>query len=122
MGHALIIDDNMVLSRAIANRLVPFGFDTIDRAWAGQQAFEAAGRHAPDLIVAGESIADRSPADVAREIAVSCGIPVLTVATSGQFRLERPSPTGRRVDGPFPVARLDSALKSLAAPRPDPVC
>jgi DNA-binding NarL/FixJ family response regulator len=118
VSHALIIDDNMVLSRAIANRLVPFGFDSIDRAWAEQQALDAAKRHTPDLIVAGESIADGSPVDVARLLAADCDVPVLRVAINGQFELERCSPCRRQVEGPHSVAQLDAAIRSLCARRP----
>lgn len=114
MSHALIIDDNMVISRAIESRLAPFGFDSFDRTCAEHQALEAAGRHVPDLIVVGDSIADGSPIEVARKIAMSCDAPVLMV-TSGRVQLEKRVPTGTRIEGPFHVTQLDGALASACA-------
>lgn len=114
MSHALIIDDNMVISRAIASRLAPFGFDSFDRTCAEHQARKAAGRHAPDLIVVGDTIADGSPIEVARQIAMSCDAPVLMV-TSGRIQLGRRVPAGTRIDGPFHVTQLDAALASTGA-------
>ncbi len=114
VSHALIIDDNMVISRAIERRLGPFGFDSFDRACAGHQTVKAAGRHAPDLIVVGDTIADGSPIEFARRIAMSCDAPVLLV-TSGRVQLERRVLTGTRVDGPFHVTQLDAALASTGA-------
>lgn len=112
MAHALIIDDNMVVSRAIENRLRPHGFDTFDRAWAGRQASELAAHHHPDLIVVGDAIADGSPMDVAREIAGACDAPVLTVA-DGRVRLERDWPRRNHPDAPLPLVQFDTALAAL---------
>ena len=116
MCHALIIDDNMVISRAIENRLVPFGFDSFDRTWAEHQAIEAAARHAPDLIVVGDSISHGSPIELARQIALSCDAPVLMV-TSGRVQVERLVPAGTRIEGPFHVTQLDAAVESACAAR-----
>lgn len=33
MSHAWIIDDNVILSRAIRSRLEAFGFDSFDYTW-----------------------------------------------------------------------------------------
>lgn len=111
MSHALIIDDNMVISRAIEARLVPYGFDSFDRTWAERQATEAAAQHAPDLIVVGDSVAGGSPMEVARHIATSCNAPVLMV-TSGRVHEDWDLQAGTRITGPFHVTQLDAALLS----------
>ena len=38
MGHALIIDDNIAVSRAIQSYLEPLGFASFDHAWTERQA------------------------------------------------------------------------------------
>lgn len=109
MSHALIIDDDVVISRAIANRLMSHGFNTFDLAQAESQAAEAAELHKPDLVVVSDSVTDGLPHDVAHHIATSCGAPVLMV-TSGRVRRERWVPDGLGIRGPFHVTRLDAAL------------
>lgn len=111
MSHALIIDDNMVISRAIEARLVLYGFDSFDRTWAKRQAAEAAAQHTPDLIVVGASVSDGSPIEVARHIATSCNAPIMMV-TSGRVHVEQHVPAGTRITGPFHVTQLDAALMS----------
>jgi CheY-like chemotaxis protein len=69
MSHALIIDDNRVVGRAIQSWLAAFGFDSFDHTWTEQQALEAAAERTPDLIVVGDHVASGSPLEVAREVA-----------------------------------------------------
>ena len=52
--HALIIDDNMVISNAIQKYLESAGFDSFDKAWTEAQALAAANQRSPDLIVIGD--------------------------------------------------------------------
>ena len=51
MPHALIIEDNMIITRAIQSCLEPLGFVTFDHAWTEEQAVVAARQRAPDLVV-----------------------------------------------------------------------
>ena len=61
MNHALIVDDNMAIGRAIKNRLAALGFDSFDHVWSEDQAIAAAASHAPDLVVLGDHVASGSP-------------------------------------------------------------
>ncbi len=113
MSHALIIDDNMVVSRAIQNRLAAFGFDSFDHTWTERQALEAATRHRPDLIVIGDHVADGSPLAVARELSSTSDAPILAVTTD-RFMFRRALPEGATVEGPYPLGELDAALASAS--------
>lgn len=114
MTHALIIDDNMAIGRAMQNRLAAFGFDSFDHSWTGRQAREAAARQRPDLIVVGDHLASDSPLEVARELASASDAPILAV-TADRFLLQRSLPGGAQVDGPYPLGQLDAALTSARA-------
>lgn len=111
MRHALIIDDNMAVSRAIRDRLSAFGFDSFDQTWTEQQARAAVALRRPDLIVAGDHFASGAPIEVAREVALATRAPVLAV-TSERGTFQRSLPDDARVDGPYPLVQLDAALAS----------
>lgn len=122
MSHALIIGDNMVVSRAIENRLCDHGFHSCDRAWVTKQAVDLATRHTPDLIVVCDSVADGSPLEVANQIASSSNAPVLVVA-SGRVHLERHLPSRIQVQGSFHIVQLDAALATVGTnARELPLC
>lgn len=114
MSHALIIDDNRLVSRAIQSRLMALGFDSFDHTWTGQQALEAAAQRRPDLIVVGEHVAGGSPLEVAREVAWQSAAPMLAVATD-RFVFERALPEGVAIEGPYPLSELDAALSFAGA-------
>ena len=114
MSHALIIDDNRVVSRAIQSRLAAFGFDSFDHTWTEQQALEAAAQRRPDLIVVGDHVAGGSPLEVAREVAWKSDAPMLAVTTD-RFVFERALPQGAAIDGPYPLSELDATLSSAGA-------
>lgn len=111
MRHALIIDDNMAVGRAIQSRLVACGFDSFDHTWTEQQAMGAAAQRRPDLIVVGDHVASGSPLEVAREIALASDSPILAV-TIDRFMFQHSVPHGATVDGPYPLHELDAALGS----------
>ncbi len=46
--HALIIDDNVAVSRAIRDRLKQFGFVSFDWTWSEHQALKAAAVRRPE--------------------------------------------------------------------------
>ena len=114
MSHALIIDDNMVVCRAVQNRLAAFGFNSFDHTWTEQQARNAAAERRPDLIVVGDHLADGSPLAVAREVATSTDAPILAVTTD-RFSLQRALPIGATIEGPYSLSELDAALQSAHA-------
>lgn len=115
MTHALIIDDNMAVGRAMQSRLAAFGFDSFDHTWSSRQAREAAAQRRPDLIVVGDHLAGGSPIDVAREVALSSDAPILAV-TADRVLLERSLRDDASVEGPFALGELDAALACARAP------
>jgi DNA-binding response OmpR family regulator len=112
MSHALIIDDNLIISRAIRSRLEAFGFDSFDHTWAEQQAIDAAAARTPDLIVVGDTMSKGSPIEVADKLARSNDAPVLMVTTD-RFMLRNRLPKCSVVDGPHALSELDAALGSI---------
>lgn len=114
MSHALIIDDNLIVSRAIQERLQACGYESFDYAWTENQALEAAVDRPPDLIVIGDSIAEGSPLDLAEELARANETPVLVV-TAHRFMLQQSLPHGAAIDGPYPLGELDEVLVRLSA-------
>lgn len=110
MCHALIIDDNMIISRAIQNRLEPLGFNSFDHVWTEQQAIDAAGRRTPDLIVIGDEVETGSAFNAAKLIAAKSAVPVLLVTGSPSRVAERLKQT---VDyaGPFFLNQIETAVE-----------
>jgi CheY-like chemotaxis protein len=118
MRHALIIDDNMAVSRAIRDRLSAFGFDSFDHTWTEQQAREAVAQRRPDLIVVGDHVASGSPFEVAREVALASQAPVLAVTSARGGTFQRSLPNDAHVEGPYPLTQLDAALASAGESEP----
>jgi DNA-binding response OmpR family regulator len=114
VSHALIIDDNVILSRAVRDRLEAFGFDSFDYAWAEEQALHAAAKRRPDLIVVGDSIAEGSPLAVAKDLSREKGAPLLVVTTQS-FMLQRQLRDSAELDGPHLLIDLDDALARITA-------
>lgn|GEM_PF-6545335 len=56
MGHALSIDDNMIVSRAFRDYPRTFRFSSFDQVWSKAGAIAAAKRQRPAIIVLGTSI------------------------------------------------------------------
>ena len=109
MSHALIIDDNMAISRGIEERLTQLGFHSFDHVWTEAQALVAAELRPPDLVVVGDSIATGSALDAARNITLTHHVPILAVtADSGQ--LHRELSGGGTCDGPYSLAELELAV------------
>ncbi len=114
--HALIMDDNVAVSRAIRDRLKMFGFNSFDWTWAEHQALKAAAMRRPDLIVAGDTIVEGSPLRMAGELASSNRVPLLAIATQS-FTLQRQTAGGEVFDGPYALIELDHALATMSAAR-----
>ncbi len=109
MTHALIIDDNMAVSRAIQARLIALGFNSFDYTWSESQALSVAQRHSPDLVVVGDEIAGSSPMHVAQCFSERFPAPILVV-NHGRCEVRRRVPDGRVVDGPFLLSEIDAAV------------
>ena len=110
MGHALIIDENIAISRAIQNCLKALGFASFDHTWTEQQALRAACRRKPDIIVIGDTIETGSALDAARRISSDASIPVLMVSGDPERaakRLEQAS----SFEGPFHLNQIEQAVE-----------
>lgn len=117
MAHALIIDENIAVSRAIQTYLEPLGFASFDYTWTERQALEAARRHKPDMIVIGDDIETGSALDAARQIASGGSIPVLLVSgdpTRTSERLKQAS----SYEGPFHLNQIEQAVEAALADIP----
>jgi len=110
MCHALILDDNMIISRAIENRLLSLGFHSFDHAWTEEQAVAAAELHTPDLVVLGDSIEAGSALSAARRITTHCSVPVLLI-TADPYRLRQGCPKDVSLDGPFLLNEIETAVE-----------
>ncbi|WP_324827699.1 response regulator [Qipengyuania zhejiangensis] len=109
MGHALIIDNNIAISRAIQSYLEPLGFGTFDYTWTEQQALDAAHQHRPDIIVIGDDIETGSAINAARQISSDASIPVLMVSGNTALASQRLAEVGS-YDGPFHLNQIEQAV------------
>lgn len=109
MPHALIIDENIAISRAIQNYLAGLGFGSFDLTWTEQQALAAARRCKPDLIVIGDDIEFGCVMRAARRISSDGSIPVLMVSgdpARASGKLTRAS----SYEGPFRINQIEEAV------------
>ena len=101
MPHALIIDDNLLVSNVLKERLAPLGFDSFESSWTEDEAVTAAERRIPDLVVVGDAVEAGCPVNAARRISERHDVPVLMV-TANAASLRNLS--GRREDArPLPA-------------------
>ena len=115
MTHALIVDDNRMISRAIENRLISLGFDSFDHTWTEAQALAVAACRPPDLVVIGDAVGGCSPASAAGHIAEQSDAPILLLA-SGRCEVRRRIPNGVTFDGPFLLSDIESAIAIARRP------
>lgn len=109
MLHALIIDQNIAIRRAIQHYLEVLGFGSFDHTWTEQQALAAARQRRPDIIVIGDDIEIGCAMRAARAIACDGSIPVLMVSgdpASASRQLARVS----SYEGPFRINRIEEAV------------
>lgn len=109
MNHALIIDDNMIVSRAIRTRLEGLGFTSFDHTWTEEQAVAAAKRRTPTLVVIGDEAEFRPALGAARRIASEQAVPVLMVTGDPAGARSRLSKAGG-FDGPFLLNQVEEAV------------
>lgn len=110
MSHALIIDENMLISRAIQRRLEMLGFESFDLVWTQQQALAAAGRHRPDLIVIGDDVETGCAVEAARRITDHHEVPVLMV-TGDYARARERLEQQEALVGPFLLNEIEAAVE-----------
>ena len=115
MGHALIIDDNMIVSNAIQSCLEPLGFTSFDHAWTEEQAIAAADRRMPDIIIIGDDVEAGSAINAARRINDDQTVPVLMV-TGDRYRAQQRLRDADHVEGPFLLAQIGAAVEQARNP------
>lgn len=115
MCHALIIDDNMIVSNAIQSYLKPLGFNSFDHAWTEEQAIAAADRRVPDLIIVGDDVEAGSAINAARRINDDQTIPVLMV-TGDSYRAQQRLRDADHIEGPFLLAQIGAAVTQARTP------
>ncbi|MCR9180319.1 response regulator [Erythrobacter sanguineus] len=109
MPHALIIDDNIAISRAIQHYLGELGFGTFDHTLTEHQALAAARHRRPDIIVIGDRIAAGCAIRAARAICEDGDIPVLMVSGDPALASRRIAHASSH-DGPFRLNQIDEAV------------
>jgi DNA-binding response OmpR family regulator len=109
MKHALIIEGDPRISVALEARLLQSGFRSFEKVSTEDDAVAAAIRHAPDLIVVGDRLADGSSIAAARRIAEHREVTMLMVADRARHDAPAPPPDGS-LAGPFALDAIDQAI------------
>lgn len=110
MTHALIIDDNMIVSRAIQSCLKALGFNSFDHTWTEDQALAAADRRPPDLVVIGDEVEAGSALSAAKRISFNLAVPVLMV-TGDPVRARKRLEKTVSFEGPFLLNQIEEAVQ-----------
>lgn len=113
MKHALIIEDNLIVSKALEDTLSNAGFQSFDHAWTEEDAVQAARRHRPDLVIVGDHIQSGSGVEAARRIAADRDVPVMLV-TADSLKARETLPEGASLDGPFLLRDMPKAIVAAA--------
>lgn len=114
MSHALIIDDNMIVSRAIQSCLEALGFSSFDRTWTEKQAVAAAAQRPPSLIVIGDEVETGSALGAAKQISGTLKVPVLMV-TGDPYRARERLEKTCAFEGPFLINQIEEAVQLARA-------
>lgn len=110
MYHALIVNDDTIVDRAIQQRLETFKFTSFDHCPTEEQAVAAATRRLPDLLVLGNSLEIGSPMGAALRVNWRGDIPVLMIHSGrGQVFLRHPKDV--RFEGPFLLNDVEVAVE-----------
>lgn len=111
MPHALIIEDNVIVSRLLERQLIQLGYDSFDRVWTEADAVAAAERRVPDIILVGDEVETGSGVEAARTICARRSVPVILV-TGDSHRARRRLPPHAAMEGPFGLHEIDDAMAS----------
>jgi hypothetical protein len=103
------MNDNRIIGRAIEDRLTHCGVDSFDHAWTEEQAFRAAARRSPDLVIAGDTIACGSPFKAAQDIATWHDASVLTIS-AGLCLVQRKRGRAPSLQQTFPLTEIGAAV------------
>lgn len=81
MKHALIIEDNLLVSRFLENRLAALDFGSFDHVWTEEDAVAAATRRLPDLAIIGDDLTAGRGFNAARRMAGLGDVPALVISS-----------------------------------------
>jgi len=112
MQHALIIEDDVMVSAIVEERLSEYGFNSFSHAWTEDDAECSARLRRPDLVVVCDSIEGGPGIGAAHSISERYGVPALLV-TGEKARLRSCLPAGSSLGGPFLIRRLSLATSSM---------
>jgi two-component system, response regulator PdtaR len=115
--HALIIEDEPLISLALQDVLADSGFTSFDLASSFDAAVAAATRRCPDLITADVRLAPGSGIDAVQAICAAKPIPVIFITGTGAEARER-CPGVVVIDKPFTVAQIVEAVRTLTGTGP----
>lgn len=111
--HALIIEDEPLISLAIQDVLAENGCTSFDLASSFEAAVSAATKRCPDLITADVRLAPGSGIDAVEAICATH--PVFVIFITGTAEEARQRCPGRIViEKPFTVSQVEEAVRSLA--------
>ncbi|RVQ69586.1 hypothetical protein EKN06_05330 [Croceicoccus ponticola] len=111
MCHALIIEDNMVISRGIMTQLELRGISSFDQVWNQPRARSAVKDHRPDLIVVGDLEANGFPATAVNDIAARSGAAILLAVADPDHAMELMGELDSR-EGVFALDEIDAAASA----------
>lgn len=110
MPHALIIDHNPLVTRAVVESLSALGFDSFDHAWTEYEAIASADRTKPDLVILGDEVEQGSGLSAARQVSRESGAPVILI-TGDSFRARGQAAESQiSMSGPFMLSEMQLAL------------
>ena len=117
--HALIIEDDPLISMAIQDVLEDNGCTSFDLASSFEAAVAAAARRCPDLITADVRLAPGCGIDAVE--AICAANPVFVIFITGTADEARQRCPGRIViEKPFTVSQIEEAVRSFIGSSPPP--
>ena len=115
MVHALIIEDEPLISTSIEAILIDCGFTSFDFATSGEEAIKAAELRCPALITADVELSPGSGIDAVNAICRGPPIPVIFITGSPSEVASR-MPQHPLIVKPFTSEAVRSAVKVALAP------
>ena len=110
--HALIIEDNAIITAQLADELRQRGFTSVDCADTCAEAIERAAKHRPDLITVDHWLGGESGINAIQEICANRRIPVVYVVALPDLVLAE-VPDAVVVQKPFTKKHLDKAIAAV---------